>query len=490
MKINLLDNLTQVSSYDALVIPFTSALELKDFFDESFSTLLTPYLKSTLFEGKKEQVYSFTTFLADTGKQIHIVLVGLGESDKICSDSLMNSFGSAVTTLQTLKAEKPVVILENVEEEIGRLERFLKTIKAMILAEYANDKYLSEKVHRFDTLYVFSTYKEAQKCLKRAEMLAKNIIIARDVINEPANVLKPEGLASYAAEMLSGLPVDVKIKSKSEIEKIGMKAFLAVAQGSDAEPKLIIMNYAGNPSSKEKLALVGKGLTYDSGGYSIKPTDGMKDMHIDMAGSGAVIGAMKAIAEAKLKVNVVGVVAACENMISGRSYVPGDIIGTLNGKTVEIDNTDAEGRLTLADAVTYSIRNEKATAIVDVATLTGAVLVALGTKYAGVITNNEDFYEKFERASKISSEKIWRLPYDEHIKDMNKSKIADIKNSGGRKAGASSAGAFVGAFVENEVAWIHVDIAGTADTTEDIPLCRLGATGYGVELLFTLASIF
>lgn len=489
MKINLLDHLSLVSPYDSLVIPFTSTLELKDFFDESLNNLLTPYLKSSLFEGKKEQIYSFTTFLADTGKQVHIVLVGLGDAEEIDSDVLMNSFGSAVKTLQKLKAEKPLVLLENASDEVNRLERFLKTLKAMYLAEYANDKYLSEKVHRLDTLAVFSQYEDAQKCLKRAELLANNIIVARDVVNEPANVIKPENLASYASEMLSGLPVDVKIKSKSEIAKIGMKAFLAVAQGSAAEPKLIVMNYAGNPGSDEKLALVGKGLTYDSGGYSIKPTDSMKDMRYDMAGSGAVIGAIKAIAEAKLKVNVVAVVAACENMISGSSYLPGDIIGTMNGQTVEIVNTDAEGRLTLADAVTYAIRNENASAVVDIATLTGAVLVAIGTKYAGVITNNEELFEKVERASKISSEKIWRLPYDDQLKEYNKSKVADLKNSGGRMAGSSTGGAFVGAFTE-DVPWVHVDIAGTADVGEDNPYCRLGATGYGVELLFTLASIF
>lgn len=488
MKINLLDQLSQTSNYDSYVIPFTSDLDLKDFFDENFNGLLFPYLKSTLFEGKKEQVYSFTTFTADTQKQIHVVLVGLGQAEELNSDIVMNSFGKAITTLQSLKAEKPILILENIAECINKLELLLKAFKAMYLAEYAFDKYLSEKVHRLDALHVFTRYKDADKCLKRAKMLADNIIVARNVVNEPANIIKPESLAAYAAEMLEGLPVDVKIKNKSEIEKIGMKAFLAVAQGSNAEPRLIVMNYMGDPSSGEKLALVGKGLTYDSGGYSIKPTDSMKSMRHDMAGSGAVIGAIKAIAEAKLKLNVVAIVAACENMISGSSYLPGDIVGTLNGKTIEIINTDAEGRLTLADALTYAIRHENATTLVDIATLTGAVLVAIGTKYAGVVTNNEDLFEKLEKASKISSEKIWRLPLDDQIKEYNKSKVADLKNSGGRFAGSSIGGAFVGEFAE-DVPWIHVDIAGTSDVGEDNPYCRLGATGYGVELLFTLASI-
>ncbi len=488
MKIHLLDNLLQIADYDSYVIPFTSNLELRDLFDESFSGLLNPYLNSKLFEGKKEQIYSFTTFLAGSSRQIHVVLAGLGDADKIDSEIVMNTFGKAVRALQDLKAENPLIIMENVAPDMHRLESYLKAFKAIYLAEYAFDKYLSKKVHRLDTLSIFTRFKDAAQCLKRAELLSRNIMIARDVVNEPANVIKPENLASYAIEMLDKLPVDVKVKNKSEIEKIGMKAFLDVAKGSAAEPKLIVMDYKGDPYSSEKLAFVGKGLTFDSGGYSIKPTDSMKTMRYDMAGSAAVIGAMKAMAEAKLKVNVVGIVAACENMISGSSYLPGDIIDTLNGKTVEIVNTDAEGRLTLADAVTYAIRHEKATALVDIATLTGAVLVGLGTQYAGVVTNDEELFETFEKAAKIASEKIWRLPYDDQLKEANHSKVADLKNSGGRMAGSSTAGAFIGEFTE-DVPWVHVDIAGTADTEKDSPYCRTGATGYGVELLFTLASM-
>lgn len=488
MKINLLDNLSQIKNYDSYVIPFTSDLELKDLFEESFSSLLNPFLKSDLFEGKKEEIYSFTTFLTDSTKPVHVILLGLGDTDKANSEIVMNSFGKAIKKLQDLKVKKPLVILENIGDEMNRLESYLKAFKAMYLAEYAFDKYLGEKVHALESLDIFTHFKDADKCLKRAQMLADNIIVARNIVNEPANAVKPEDLANYAMEVLEGLPLDIEIKNKSEIEKIGMKAFLAVAQGSAAEPRLIVVNYKGDPSSKEKLALVGKGLTFDSGGYSIKPTDSMKDMRYDMAGSGAVIGAIKSIAEARLPVNVVAIVAACENMISGSSYLPGDIIGTLNGKTVEIVNTDAEGRLTLADAVTYAVRNEKATAVVDIATLTGAVLIGLGTKYAGIVTNDEELFEKVEKASKISSEKIWRLPYDDQIKEYNKSKLADLKNAGGRMAGSSTGGAFVGEFVE-DIPWVHVDIAGTADVGEDNPYCRLGATGYGVELLFTLASI-
>ena len=443
-----------------------------------------------MFEGKKGELFSFTTFGIHIEKPIQIVLAGLGDVSEIDTETVMSVFGNAVKKLQALKVEEPVILFDNVDE-LNSVEYSLKGFKAIILAEYTFEKYhtVEEKTHLLNEVAVLTSFKDADKCLKRAEIFADNTILARNLVNEPANVIKPANLADLALEALYGLPVDVKIKNKSEIEKLGMKAYLSVAQGSVAEPRLIVMNYVGNPASDKKLALVGKGLTYDTGGYSIKPTDSMIEMKTDMAGSATVIGAIRAIAQSKLKVNVVAVVAAAENMISGASYRPGDIIGTMDGKTIEVVNTDAEGRLTLIDAITYAIREEKATSIVDIATLTGAVIVALGKEYAGVVTNNEEFFEVFEKASKVSSEKIWRLPLGEDEKKKNKSKIADLKNSGGRGGGSQVAGAFIGEFV-GDVPWIHIDMAGTSDISEDKAYCRAGATGYGVELLFTLASMF
>lgn len=488
MNLQLIDKL-DVQKYDSYVIPFTSKLEIRESFCEGFERSILQHIEAKLFEGKKEEVYSFALFGGHTDEVVQIVLLGLGDEDKITTDIVMNSFGKAIKKLQSLKVSNPAILFENIEK-LNSVEYLLKGIKAIHLAEYTFDKYhtTAEKIHLLEKVYLYTKFKDADKCKKRAEIFAENTILARNLVNEPANVIKPENLANLAAEALSGLAVDIKIRNKSEIEKLDMKAYLAVAKGSEAEPRLIVINYNGNPSSDEKLALVGKGLTYDTGGYSIKPTDSMIDMKTDMAGSAAVIGAIRAIAQSKLKVNVVAIVAAAENMISGSAYLPGDIISTMDGKTVEIVNTDAEGRLTLIDAITYAIKKENATSIVDIATLTGACVVALGGEYAGVVTNNEDFYEVFEKASKVSSEKIWRLPLGEEEKKRNKSKIADLKNSGGRNGGAQAAGAFIGEFV-GDIPWIHIDIAGTADTTEEKPYCRAGATGYGVELLFTLASI-
>ncbi|MDO5061953.1 MAG: leucyl aminopeptidase [Peptostreptococcaceae bacterium] len=489
MKIQLLNTLDIMRDHDAYVIPFTSDVMLGDFFDEDFKNMLQPYIDAKLFEGKKDQLYSFTSFYQNSSKHVHIILIGLGDKDSLNCEITMNAFGKAIKELQRLKADLPIIMFQNVRE-LANVDQFLKATKAMYLAEYSFEKYQTkpDKLHVLGDVALFTQFADADKCLKRAELLAENIVLARNLVNEPANVIKPADLATLATEALAGLPVDVKVRNKSEIEKLGMKAYLAVAQGSSAEPRLIVMNYQGNPSSDKKLALVGKGLTFDSGGYSIKPTDGMMNMKTDMAGSAAVIGAIRAIAQAKLKINVVAVVAAAENMISGHAYLPGDIIGSMAGKTIEIVNTDAEGRLTLIDAVTYAIEKENATKILDIATLTGAVLVSLGTDYAGVVTNNEEFYQVFEKASKVSSEKTWRLPLDDAGRELNKSKIADLKNSGGRFGGSQVAGAFIGEFVQ-DLPWIHVDIAGTSDVSEDKPYCRRGATGYGVELLFTLASM-
>ena len=489
MKLQLLGNLEIMRDYDAYVIPFTSEVTLSDFFDEDFKNMLQPYIDSKLFEGKKEQLYSFTSFYKNSSKHVHIILIGLGDADKLSNEIAMNAYGKAIKELQRLKAKLPIVMYQNTPA-LNTVDYFFKIAKAMYLAEYSFEKYqtVKDKLHILEDVAIFTQFADADKCLKRAEMLAENIILARDLVNEPANVIKPENLATLATEALAGLPVDVKVRNKTEIEKLGMKAYLAVAQGSGAEPRLIVMNYQGDPGSDHKLALIGKGLTFDSGGYSIKPTDSMMNMKTDMAGSAAVIGAIRAIAQAKLKINVVAVVAAAENMISGHAYLPGDIIGSMAGKTIEIVNTDAEGRLTLIDAVTYAIEKEHVTQIVDIATLTGACLVALGTEYAGVVSNDEDFYQVFEKAAKVSTEKMWRLPLDDAGRELNKSKIADLKNSGGRFGGSQVAGAFIGEFVQ-DLPWIHVDIAGTSDVAEDKPYCRRGATGYGVELLFTLASM-
>ncbi len=330
---------------------------------------------------------------------------------------------------------------------------------------------------------------DAKQALEEGIILAKSTILARNLVNEPANVLSPMELAEEATKAGNESGFEVEILEKNAIEALGMKAFLEVARGSSNPPKLIVMRYFGESENKEEiLGLVGKGLTYDSGGYSIKSNDGMVTMKSDMGGAASVIGAMSAIAKSKLNINVVAVIASCENMISGDAYKPGDIIGSMAGKTIEVLNTDAEGRLTLADAVYYTVTKEKVTEIIDLATLTGAVLGALGLTTTGVVTNNQGFYKQLEEASRVSGEQVWQLPSFEEYKKLIVSDIADLKNIGGKYAGTITAGLFIGEFIGN-VPWMHLDIAGTAWAESESEYISKGGTGVAVRTLYYLAKM-
>ena len=309
---------------------------------------------------------------------------------------------------------------------------------------------------------------------------------ARDLVNLRSNDIYPETLANKANERLSELGIEVKIYEEDEIREMGLTAFLEVARGSANRPRLIVMEYM-NGGDEKPLVFVGKGITYDTGGYSLKPTTGMLTMNCDMGGSATVIGAMEAIAKNKIKTNVVAIVAACENSISGNAYKPGDIIKARNGMSIDIANTDAEGRLTLADAVNYGVDTYKPSMIIDLATLTGAVLIALGETYTGVVTNNQEAFDLVQKAANEANEKIWQLPNDDFIRTYNKSDDADIKNSGGRYAGSVTAGQFIEAFVE-DYPWVHLDIAGTAYLSAPQGLNQKGATGVHVKTLYNLAK--
>ncbi|MDO5733819.1 MAG: leucyl aminopeptidase [Eubacteriales bacterium] len=319
--------------------------------------------------------------------------------------------------------------------------------------------------------------------IDQAFSLADSIRLTRLLVDQPANFMTPKMLAEAAVAAGEKYGFEVEVKKSKEIQELGMDAYWSVAKGSDCPPRFIIMRYLNHPECSEKIALVGKGVCYDSGGYAIKPASGMVTMHADMGGAGAVIGAITALARAKAKVNVVAIVAACENMISGNAMRNGDIIGSLAGKTIEVVNTDAEGRLTLADAVTYAQRFEKASKIIDIATLTGACVVALGNEIAGVISNDEEIFSALEHGSKLSGDKIWRMPCDEDYALLNKSQRADICNAGSRWGGMITAGLFVRAFTGG-LPWAHLDIAGPAYLDSGSDQYSAGASGVGAEILF------
>ncbi|CAM3151549.1 leucyl aminopeptidase [Streptobacillus ratti] len=440
--------------------------------------------KLGLFSGKESEILIYRD-LEDKEK---VALIGLGKKEEITIDKVRKIFYKLAKEMQVKKEDEIKIYIPKLNGLCTR-RTYCAALEGMIHAEYRFDKYKSEKVNLKEitvNFFVDSAKEEkVKKELVKITNTMEGVFFTRDLVNMPSQDLYPETLANFAKEKLEKLGVKVTVLEEDEIEKIGMKAFLSVARGSENRPRFIIMEYLNNNESSEKIALVGKGITYDTGGYSIKPSDGMKTMFCDMGGAGTVIGTMYSLAKNNIKTNVYGVVAACENSISGNSYKPGDVIGSLAGKTIEVDNTDAEGRLTLADAVYYSAEVLKVDKIIDLATLTGACLVALSEFYTGSVTNNQALFNEVLEASKKAGEPIWQLPTSDDFRALNNSVVADIKNSGGRLGGTITAGLFIESFV-NKTPWVHLDIAGTAFLSKANGYLPLGATGVHVKTLVEL----
>lgn len=419
-----------------------------------------------------------------TQNLLSVTLLGLGKKEEFEIAKFRSVFAEYSRNVKKLTLFPGVLELD---------DTLVRNItEAFILAQYKFDNYKKSEDEKKEETPVLNILAENkfQEAVTEGKSLASATKIARDLVNEPANVIYPETLASEAVRIGEEKGYETLILEEEKIAELGMEAFLAVARAAEKRPRLIIMRYFGDTENKDNiLGLVGKGLTYDTGGLCLKPAAGMVSMKSDMGGSAAVIGAMSAIAEMKLKKNVIAVIAACENSIGGNAYRPGDIIGSMAGKTIEVGNTDAEGRLTLIDAVHYAIENEKVTKVVDIATLTGACLVALGKERAGVVSNNDDFYKKLETASELSSEKIWRMPHDSEYLEALKSPVADLNNSGGRLAGTVTAGLFIGEFVQSKP-WLHIDIAGVSGIDKPKGDSIKGATGSGSRLLYFLAKEF
>lgn len=437
--------------------------------------------KKKVFEGKKGQV--LPNVFADES----VIYLGLGKKEDSKLEDLRVGFCKLGAELNKSKVDKASFDLNQIkgfepEEAAGAIA------EGLLHSEYFYDKYLSKKKEysmKEFTLITKDKEKEVKAIIKEVVAVMDGVFLARDLVNEPAIDMTPTALANAAKE-LTKLGVEVEVHGQKEIEKLGMKAFLAVAKGSEQEPKLIIMKWNGDKRSKDRTALVGKGLTYDSGGYGIKPTSGMVDMHSDMAGSASVIGVFKALAENKVKKNVIGIIAACENMISGGAYKNGDIISSMAGKSIHIGSTDAEGRLTLADALYYIATKEKPNRIIDIATLTGAVIGALGSITTGIITNDDDFAFDVVRAGNEVGEPAWVLPLNDKYRDMVKGTFSDLLNSQAGSAkggGAITAGAFLENFVE-DIPWVHMDIAGTSYNSSAEGYLPKGGTGVPVKTLY------
>ena len=323
------------------------------------------------------------------------------------------------------------------------------------------------------------------KAAEAGAILAEATNLARDMVNEPANYMTPTRMAQVSQDMATAYGLRATVLDKDDMVSLGMGALLAVAQGSAEPPKFIRLDYTGGDPSSPRMALIGKAITFDSGGISIKPSEGLAEMKDDMAGGASVIAAITAIARLQVKANVSALIPAVENLPGGRAFRPGDVLKSMSGKTIEIISTDAEGRLALADAISYAIR-EDMSPLIDIATLTGACRVALGNVYSGVFSNNEKVAERFLQAAKSVGERMWRLPLADEYRELNKSLIADIKNTGNRYGGAITAALFVSEFA-GVVPWLHVDIAGTSNSSKESGVTVKGATGVPVRTLYEFA---
>lgn len=314
------------------------------------------------------------------------------------------------------------------------------------------------------------------------DKIGDGVFVTRDLVSEPPNVLHPETFAKRCKE-LEALGLKVKVLGEAEMKKLGMGSLLGVGQGSVRESKLVAMEWMGGKKSDPTVAFVGKGVTFDTGGISLKPAKGMGDMKWDMGGAGAVTGAMAAIAGRKAKANVIGIVGLVENMPDGNAQRPGDVVTSMSGQTIEVLNTDAEGRLVLADALWWAQEKYKPETVIDLATLTGAIIISLAHEFGGMFTKDDKLAKKLEAAADASGDKLWRMPLTKTHDDMIKSDIADMQNIGGAGAGSSTAAAFLGRFIKEDVSWAHLDIAGMAWNTKATATIPKGGSGYGVRLL-------
>jgi len=459
MKFQVVDNSKSIES-DILVMTIFEGEKTSDDTANKYA------IEEDNFKGKFGETYLLHTY----GKEPYrkIMILGLGKKEKFCPNKFREAIAKAVKKAMQMFAKKVAFSFEGIDFDYS--EQF---VMGATIADYKFDKYKSEKKdNSIEEIYVQAD----EEKIRKAEKIAAAMTFARNIANEPAQFATPSELAAIACD----LGLETKIYDREECEKMGMGAFLAVGRGSAEEPKFIHMKYqVDNP--KKRIAIIGKGICFDSGGLDIKPASSMLTMKDDMSAAAAVLGIMSIIRELHPQIEVHGIIAACENMPGCKAYKPGDILTAKNGKTIEVDNTDAEGRLTLADALCYACELG-VDEVIDMATLTGACMVALGTHASGIMGNDDNLVKTLIDTAKRSGENFWELPLWDEYFDSLKSDIADMKNTGSRWGGASTAGVFLKEFVK-DVKWAHIDIAGTAFLEKPQKEFISGATGAGVRTI-------
>ena len=460
--------------------------------DMRTSGAITRALRVSRFDGKKDQ---FEEILAPSGIGVgRIILYGLGDPKKLDTATFENVGGRLINRANR-NGDSALAIAVDAESggKLSVAEASASIALGARLGSYRFDRYRTtekkENKPSVRTLSVMSgDANRARRVFTPLDRIADGVVLTRNLVSEPANIIYPETLARQARQ-LSKLGLKVEVLDKSRLKQIGMRALLGVAQGSARDPRVVIMRWNGAPRSRQKpIAFVGKGVTFDSGGISIKPSSGMEEMKWDMGGAGTVVGLMCALAGRKAKVNAIGAVGLVENMPSSTAQRPGDVVKALSGKSIEVINTDAEGRLVLADVLWYVQNRFKPAAMIDLATLTGAMIVALGHSHAGLFSNDDRLSQQITDAGIATGERVWRMPMHESYEPDIKSQIADIKNVGaGRSAGSITAALFLQHFV-NGVPWAHLDIAGMAWCYKASPTVPKGGSGFGVRLLDRLVA--
>ena len=420
-----------------------------------------------------------------------VAIVGLGKLQDFNTDKIRGVAGEFCRALRKLNCHKIATILHGTGTGGIQPETSAQAItEGALLGLYSFNKYKKPEYEDIEEMLIVARESGKTPILEQAthkgSVVAEATNLARDMINEPANYMTPSRLAEAAEEIANKYNLEFHVFDSADMEAMGMGALLGVAKGSGQPPKLITLSYKGDEHSEKAIGFLGKGITFDSGGISIKPSEGMDEMKGDMAGAAAVMTALVAIARLKPQINVTAIIPATENLPSGTALKPGDILKAMNGKTIEVINTDAEGRLILADALSYA-QKLGLSPLLDLATLTGACCVALGTLYSGIFSNNQNLADKVLKAAERIGERMWQMPMPEEYKEQLKSEIADVKNIGHKYGGAITAALFLAEFADN-TPWVHIDIAGTANSEKESGYIVKGATGIGVRTLVELAS--
>ena len=477
---------------DAIVVNLFEGMEQPGGATAAVDEVLDGAISSLISRGEIKGKFGEVSIVHTFGKLPAgiVAIAGLGKRQDFNVDRIRGVTGDFCRALRKLNCHKIATILHGAGIGGIELEASAEAIaEGALLGLYGFTKYKKPEYEDIEEILLAVREKGKVPILETAigkgKLVAEATNLARDMVNEPANYMTPGQMAEAAKEIASKYNLEFKVFDREDIEAMGMGALLGVAKGSNQPPKLITLSYKGDERSEKAVGFLGKGITFDSGGISLKPSEGMNEMKDDMAGAATVMTAVVAIAQLKPKINVTAVIPATENLPSGTALKPGDILKAMNSKTIEVVNTDAEGRLILADALSYA-QKIGLSPLIDLATLTGACRVALGTLYSGVFCNDQDLADKVLKAAKGTGEKMWQMPMPEEYKEQIKSEIADVKNIGNRYGGAITAALFLAEFAAN-TPWVHIDIAGTASSTKESGYIVKGATGVGVRTLVELA---